>query len=837
MRILILTWRDVEHRLAGGAETYIDRVAAGLQERGHDVTLLAGDSGAERPYRTVDAGGRYTQYLRDPFTVHARLGHHDVIVDVCNGLPFFTPLWTRTPTVLHVHHIHYGMWRQWFSLPTAIVGAAVETKGISRLYSRRLVTTVSPSTERSLVSLGVDPARIRTIPPGVDTPGTVAPRAAAPTFLAVGRLVPHKRHDLLLRAWARVRPQTGGTLFVAGEGPLREQLEQQAPPGTSFLGRVSDNLRDELLASAWFLVQPSRLEGWGLVVAEAAAHRTPALGFWVPGTRDVVVHGETGLLVRSERELIEAWIELARDEEQRGVLAKGARERAEALTWSSTVDSFEAVLVEAVDHARRRVPLPSTARRAEEPAPLRGPASRVVDDVRGRLLLARPGRSVDDEGASMARLRAERAADGLPQPVAGRRLLVLDLGTGSTRLAAALRARGADVSLVEPPTLDGSRPGADVDADVEALPLRDACFDGVVAAGSVLRRRSADATLHEIGRVLRDGGWAHVSWVTGGSGATTMAEVRRAARNVRALRWCDMYPSWMPSQRWAAGVPGVRAVAARTWVLLFEREEAPDTERPLVRPTSTPRALARRSLRRARRLIGNHPVFLPVVLRATPIGTTRAITPSTELVIEGFPRSGNTFAYFAVLEVEPDATVTSRVHTPSQMRLAVRRGIPTLLVVRDPVDCLASNLIASPHVPIRSILEEYVRHHEQVLPLLDHVVVATFEEVTTDFGEVIEALNQRFGLGLRRFVHTPEATEAVFEAIETHHHATWGDFDALMPRPVPEHAGSKARMREELHRLEYGALVALAQTVHDRIASRSVTNRVPAVTPRPSSRP
>src|SRR5436853_2842515 len=63
----------------------------------------------------------------------------------------------------------------------------------------------------------------------------------------------------------------------------------------------------------------------------------------------------------------------------------------------------------------------------------------------------------------------------------------------------------------------------------------------------------------------------------------------------------------------------------------------------------------RRNLRRARELLGDDPVFLPLVLRATPTGTVRRLTDATQLVIEGMPRSGNTFAFFAIMHAEHQA--------------------------------------------------------------------------------------------------------------------------------------------------------------------------------------
>ena len=87
---------------------------------------------------------------------------------------------------------------------------------------------------------------------------------------------------------------------LAGDGPERARLQALAGPGVVFAGRVSEQEKHRLLCSAWLLVHPALIEGWGIVVAEAAIRGTPAVAFDVPGLRDSVVHGETGMLVRTE---------------------------------------------------------------------------------------------------------------------------------------------------------------------------------------------------------------------------------------------------------------------------------------------------------------------------------------------------------------------------------------------------------------------------------------------------------------------------------------------------------------------------------------------------------
>ena len=122
MRVLFVSWKDLAHPQAGGAEYVTDRLATGLQARGHEVALLAGGPVGQREYPVFDAGGTYSQYLRAPFAYRKRFRDWDLVVDVENGVPFFSPLWRKGPVVCLVHHVHVDQWSMYFAPPIAATG-------------------------------------------------------------------------------------------------------------------------------------------------------------------------------------------------------------------------------------------------------------------------------------------------------------------------------------------------------------------------------------------------------------------------------------------------------------------------------------------------------------------------------------------------------------------------------------------------------------------------------------------------------------------------------------------------------------------------------------------
>jgi len=351
--ILFVAWRDLANPRAGGSEVLVDRLAAGVLARGHRVTLLCGGPVAERPYCVVRNGGTYSQFLRAPLAYLRHFRDYDLIVEVCNGMPFLAPLWCRRPVLCLVNHMHTELWPIRFRPPAATVGRNIERRVMPWAHRRNLFLTVSSSTAGALQQIGVGQERIRQICNGVEAPDPPTPRSPDPLFLAMGRLADYKRLDLLLRLWNRVRHVVGGTLVIAGDGPERPRLEALAGPGVVFTGRVTDAEKHRLMCSAWLLLHPALIEGWGIVVTEAAIRGTPAVAFDVPGLRDSVVHGQTGMLVQTEGQFASQWASLAIDQRRREQLGRAARTWALQLHWSAAVEGFAEVADEAI---KRRDP-------------------------------------------------------------------------------------------------------------------------------------------------------------------------------------------------------------------------------------------------------------------------------------------------------------------------------------------------------------------------------------------------------------------------------------------------------------------------------------------------
>lgn len=354
-----MVWRDTLHPEGGGSEVYVEHMAAGLAERGHQVTIVCArhaHAAADEVRNAVTfrrRGGRLTVYLHGLlFLVSPRGRRLDVVVDVQNGLPFWSPLVRRRPILALVHHLHREQWQVIYPGRSGRLGWWLESVLAPRVYRSSRYATVSQASADDLVDLGVEPTRIEIVYNGLDdTEPAPIDRSSTPRLVCVGRLVPHKQYEHALRTVAALRaefPAIG--LDIVGDGWWGEDLRRRARElGVDdlvvFHGHVSVVRRDQLVGQSWVTLVPSLKEGWGISIMEAAAQGVPAIGYHsAGGVRESIVDGITGVLVADEQELVDITRQLLRDQERRELLGKSARDRAASFGWANSKERFVALV-------------------------------------------------------------------------------------------------------------------------------------------------------------------------------------------------------------------------------------------------------------------------------------------------------------------------------------------------------------------------------------------------------------------------------------------------------------------------------------------------------------
>lgn len=231
------------------------------------------------------------------------------------------------------------------------------------------------------------------------------------------------------------------------------------------------------------------------------------------------------------------------------------------------------------------------------------------------------------------------------------------------------------------------------------------------------------------------------------------------------------------------------------------------------------------SIRRLRYEIRNviadyPPVYLPLARLKSGTPAAQVVEDDTGLTIEAWPRSGNTFAEqaFRMAQTCP-VKLAHHFHAPAQVMAAARRGLPVLVIVRDPVDAACSFVIREPAITLQQALRSWIRFHARILPYRDQYLVATFGQVTTDFGRVVRRLNSRFGTGFGVFEHTPENVEACFGAIENNNRQRFGGgriVETGIARPSAARQSRKRGLEAELDTDGMSPLVRRARELHGR---------------------
>jgi glycosyltransferase involved in cell wall biosynthesis len=349
----MLNWRDQRHPASGGAELVTYRVLTRLaRDYGWDVEWFSGAYPGAASQETADG----ILYVREgsQATVHLcayrryRNRRFDVVVDQTNTIPFFTPLYAKSPVTLFIHQLAREVW--FYEAPAALraIGYTMEP-WLLRCYRNVPAITVSDSTSQSLRHIGLR-GPVTVIPECVDDPGPPSEpiKSGANDVIVLGRLAPSKRIEESIRAAAELRRLGwNGTLHVVGGGKPEylnhlKALAYDLHQKTVFHGKVNDDERGRLLDQSALLWMTSVREGWGLVVSEAGRHWTPAVVYDSPGLRDAVRNGETGMVVPPDaRQLARAAKELLDDSGRLERYAQAARDFSHELTWEKTTRAFQ----------------------------------------------------------------------------------------------------------------------------------------------------------------------------------------------------------------------------------------------------------------------------------------------------------------------------------------------------------------------------------------------------------------------------------------------------------------------------------------------------------------
>lgn len=359
INILILSWRGPGHPHAGGAEIVTHEYAKAWVRVGHKVTLFTSTYPGAKSDELLD-GVQIIRRGRQVFGVQLKAilwylfenrDEFNLVIDQFHGIPFFTPIYIRNKKLAFIHEVAKNVWglNPWpwpLSLIPAVLGPILEPLIFKIFYKKIPFLVVSESTKDDLVDWGIPQKNIYIIHNGVNI---IKPKNTKKekkfTITYLGALSKDKGIDYAIDAFNYLNARGKFNFWVIGMGSKEhfESLRKKSQAlglNIKFWGYVDEKTKFELLARSHLLINPSVREGWGLVVIEAASMGTPTVGFYVPGIKDSVVDGKTGLLARdlSTKDLAENIIKLIKDEALYSRLQKKCIERSKNFTWEKATN-------------------------------------------------------------------------------------------------------------------------------------------------------------------------------------------------------------------------------------------------------------------------------------------------------------------------------------------------------------------------------------------------------------------------------------------------------------------------------------------------------------------
>src|SRR6266568_710191 len=313
-RIVVMSQRSVRHPLSGGAGRYVHEILRRLTDR-HSITILSSGGILSKPVEEID-GITYRHFPQSfqRITLPARYltrfaGKTDLLIDNSDvGIPWLSPFYTKVPKILVTYQIAKGIFRYELPRPLSEIAVSLEPRVYSA-YRNSKIVTCSPSTKDDLVSLGIKSERVSVIRPGIDDSfrrfESDGAKFADPTIMCISRFRRYKGLSYAIRSMKFVLdkvPRAKLVIFRNGDPKeLREEVSRtDYPRSIHILERGPNTWEAEkrvLLSKSHLLLIPSIREGYGIVVIEANACGTPAIGWAVPGVQDSIVDGKTGLLV------------------------------------------------------------------------------------------------------------------------------------------------------------------------------------------------------------------------------------------------------------------------------------------------------------------------------------------------------------------------------------------------------------------------------------------------------------------------------------------------------------------------------------------------------------
>jgi len=370
-KILVLNYRSICAKRAGGAEIYIYEIFKNLSSKFEVQFMVCNDKICNEKLKNeyIVCNSEFLFPVFSLFRGLKSVSDADVIIESESKMPLIWPLLIgmllRKKFILIIYHIHGFTLFKELPFPIALILFIYELLSL-KIYSffKIKIVTISTTTFYDLINLGFKESDIYIVPPGLPSyyfdHHSDIKKSDHPLIIYVGRVVKYKRLDHLVRACIMIKQKLPTSkCVIAGRGDsytyssLQALIKQLNLSDTVALWKnISEHEKIKLLKTAWVYVFPTMKEGFGISALEAQAVGTPVVAYKVPGVADSVKNGITGILVEDGNitELANAIIKILQDEDLRRRLSVGAMLWARRFEWKVISKRFEEILNQIISH-------------------------------------------------------------------------------------------------------------------------------------------------------------------------------------------------------------------------------------------------------------------------------------------------------------------------------------------------------------------------------------------------------------------------------------------------------------------------------------------------------
>jgi glycosyltransferase involved in cell wall biosynthesis len=326
MNILWLSWKDIGHPDAGGAELYGQNHAETLVRNGHSVHWVS--TSFNGSIKRIEKNGVTFERVGKKWMWYLGIIHllfffkyifewqkkYFVIIDEIHGPPLLVPLYSKQKVITVIHEVAGEIWKKTVPFPISAIMQYIVDPLFFKAYKKNPVITVSDSTKKDLIKTGIPADNIFIIHNSI-TPQKIhsQEKEKSPTLLFLSSLRPMKGFERVYDAFKKLQARIPDLhMWVVGDDSLqyakdlKQKITAEQTEGTIiFFGRVTEQQKYDLLQRSHILVHGSYKEGWGRVVIEAGISGTPSVVFNAAGLTDSIQNGKTGYLANDEQEFIE----------------------------------------------------------------------------------------------------------------------------------------------------------------------------------------------------------------------------------------------------------------------------------------------------------------------------------------------------------------------------------------------------------------------------------------------------------------------------------------------------------------------------------------------------